>query len=96
MHLNANLAEAEQVPGVLNIVFDGLSRNVSTEELGLDPLLMYNAAADDPITVLRLIFRNKSGYNNTFCAAKTITKAHLQNHDKLNGIARRCSVSEKL
>ena len=49
MHLNANLADAEHVPGVLNIVFDGLSRNVSPQELGLDPLLMYNAAADDPI-----------------------------------------------
>ena len=49
MHLNANLADAEHVPGVLNIVFDGLSRNVSPQELGLDPLLMYNAAADDAI-----------------------------------------------
>ena len=47
MHLNANLAEAEHVPGVLNTVFDGLSRNVSPQELGLDPLLMYNATADD-------------------------------------------------
>jgi hypothetical protein len=49
MHLNANLAEAEHVPGVLNTVFDGLSRNVSPQELGLDPLLMYNATADDAI-----------------------------------------------
>jgi hypothetical protein len=34
MHLNANLAEAEHVPGVLNTVYDGLSRNVSPQELG--------------------------------------------------------------
>jgi hypothetical protein len=47
MHLNANLAEAEHVPGVLNTVFDGLSFNVSPQELGLDLLLMYNATADD-------------------------------------------------
>ena len=52
MHLNANLADAEHVPGVLNIVFDGLSRNVSPQELGLDPFLMYNAAADDAIVQL--------------------------------------------
>jgi hypothetical protein len=49
MHLNANLAEAEHVPGILNTVFDGLSRNVSPQELGLDPLLMYNATEDDAI-----------------------------------------------
>jgi hypothetical protein len=49
MHLNANLAEAEHVPGVLNTVFDGLSRNVQPQELGLDPLLMYNATADAAI-----------------------------------------------
>ena len=52
MHLNANLAEAEHVPGVLNTVFDGLPRNVSPQKLGLDPLLMYNAAADDAIVQL--------------------------------------------
>jgi hypothetical protein len=49
MHLNANLAEAEHVPGVLNTVFDGLSRNVPPQELGLDPLLMYIATADEAI-----------------------------------------------
>jgi len=49
MHLNANLAETEHIPGVLNIVFDGLSRSVLPQELGLDPSLMYNAAADDAI-----------------------------------------------
>ena len=55
MHLNANLAEAEHVPGVLNTVFDGLSRNVSPQVLGLDPLLMYNATADDAMVhIVRL------------------------------------------
>ena len=53
MHLNANLAEAEHVPGVLNTVFDGLSRNVQPQELGLDPLLMYNAVADQ--TIVRIV-----------------------------------------
>jgi hypothetical protein len=43
-HLNASLSETEHVPGLMNTVFDGLSRNVSPEDLGLDPLLMYNAA----------------------------------------------------
>ena len=46
MHLNAHLAETEHVPGSMNVVFDGLSRNVSPEQLGLDPLLMYTVAAD--------------------------------------------------
>jgi len=46
MHLNTQLAEKEHIPGSMNIVFDGLSRSVSSEQLGLDPLLMYQAAAD--------------------------------------------------
>ena len=37
------------LPGSMNIVFDGLSRNVSPEQLGLDPLLMYPTAADSII-----------------------------------------------
>ena len=52
MHLNANLAKAEHVPGVLNTVFDGLSCNVSPHDLGLDPLLMYHATADDAMLQL--------------------------------------------
>ena len=46
MHLNAHLVETEHVPGALNVVFDGLSRNVSPEQLGLDPSLMYTVADD--------------------------------------------------
>ena len=46
MHLNAQLADTEHIPGSMNIVFDGLSRHVSPELLGLDPLLMYQTAAD--------------------------------------------------
>ena len=49
MHVHAQLADAEHIPGSMNIVFDGLSRNVSPEQLGLDPLLMYPAAADSTI-----------------------------------------------
>ena len=52
MHLNANLAKAEHVPGVLNTVFDGLYCNVSPHDLGLDPLLMYHATADDAMLQL--------------------------------------------
>lgn len=46
MHLNAHLVETEHVPGAMNVVFDGLSRNVSPEQLGLDPSLMYTVADD--------------------------------------------------
>lgn len=50
MHLEACLAETEHIPGSMNIVFDGLSRNVAPEELGLDPLLLFNADADDAMS----------------------------------------------
>ena len=46
MHVHTQLADTEHIPGSMNIVFDGLSRNVSPEQLGLDPLLMYSTAAD--------------------------------------------------
>jgi hypothetical protein len=49
MHLNATLSETEHIPGSMNILFDGLSRNVSPEDLGLDPLLMFQAAADEAV-----------------------------------------------
>lgn len=52
MHLNANLAEAEHIPGILNTTFDGLSRGITPQELDLDPLLMYNATADDTMVQL--------------------------------------------
>jgi hypothetical protein len=50
MHLNAQLTDTEHVPGSMNIMFDGLSRNISPEQLGLDPLLMYQAVADNAIS----------------------------------------------
>ena len=50
MHLNAQLTDTEHIPGSMNIMFDGLSRNVSPEQLGLDPLLMYPAAADNAVS----------------------------------------------
>jgi hypothetical protein len=49
IHLNAHLVETEHIPGSMNIVFDGLSRNVEPEQLGLDPLLLYQAAADQVV-----------------------------------------------
>jgi len=49
MHLNTQLADTEHIPGSMNIVFDGLSKNVSPEQLGLDPLLMYQTVADHTV-----------------------------------------------
>jgi hypothetical protein len=46
MYINATLSDTQHIPGVMNVLFDGLSRNVSPTELGLDPTLMFNAAAD--------------------------------------------------
>jgi hypothetical protein len=55
MHLNAHVAIATHIPGKLNVVYDGLSRNVSPAELGLDPAKEYIAADDTAIvTFLRL------------------------------------------
>jgi hypothetical protein len=48
MHLNANLVTTEHVPGHMNIVF-GLSRNVSPEDLGLDPSLSYDTENDTTV-----------------------------------------------
>jgi hypothetical protein len=49
MHLQAHLVSTEHVPGFMNIVFDGLSRNVSPQELGLDPALSYDAEGDTSV-----------------------------------------------
>ena len=55
MHLDANVAEATHIPGTLNVVFDGLSRNVHPSELGLDVSKEYNAANDaSMLSFLRL------------------------------------------
>jgi hypothetical protein len=40
----------EHIPGSMNILFDGLSRNVSPEDLGLDPLLMFQTAGDEAVS----------------------------------------------
>jgi hypothetical protein len=53
MHINASLSETQHIPGIMNVLFDGLSRNISPTELGLDPTLMFNAAAD--ISILRFV-----------------------------------------
>jgi hypothetical protein len=53
MHINASLSETQHIPGIMNVLFDGLSRNISPTELGLDPTLMFNAAAD--VSILRFV-----------------------------------------
>ena len=50
MHVHAQLVSTEHIPGSMNIVFDGLSRNVSPAELGLDPTLLYPTNSDSAIT----------------------------------------------
>ena len=53
MHLNATLVDTEHIPGKLNVIFDGLSRRVSPQDLGLDPTLMF--PADNDITIVQFI-----------------------------------------
>ena len=52
MHLNATLVDTEHIPGKLNVIFDGLSRRVSPQDLGLDPALMFPADNDTSIVQL--------------------------------------------
>ena len=50
-----SVAVATHIPGVLNVVFDGLSRNVSPSDLGLDVSKEFNAANDaSMLSFLRL------------------------------------------
>ena len=53
MHINASLSDTQHIPGIMNVLFDGLSRHLSPTELGLDPTLMFNAA--DDASVLRFV-----------------------------------------
>jgi len=53
MHINASLSDTQHIPGIMNVLFDGLSRHVSPTELGLDPTLMFNAA--DDVSILRFV-----------------------------------------
>lgn len=48
------MSNTEHIPGKLNVIFDGLSVlrdnlswNISPQEVGLDPTLMFPAATDD-------------------------------------------------
>jgi hypothetical protein len=55
MHLKSHVATTQHVPGKLNTVFDGESRNKSPSEVGLDGSKMYNASGDTSIlTFLQL------------------------------------------
>lgn len=36
VHLHATVAETTHIPGELNVIFDGLSRGLTSSELGLD------------------------------------------------------------
>ena len=49
VHLDCQVATTEHVPGKLNIIMDGLSRDVDPSSLGLDPTLQYDAAQDKSI-----------------------------------------------
>ena len=53
MHINASLSDTQHIPGIMNVLFDGLSRHVSPTKLGLDPTLMFNAAND--VSILRYV-----------------------------------------
>ena len=53
MHINASLSDTQHIPGIMNVLFDGLSRHISPTELGLDPTLMFNAT--DDVSVLRFV-----------------------------------------
>ena len=47
--INANVAETEHVPGVDNIIFDGLSRGKTMSEVGLDPSLWFYFPPTHPL-----------------------------------------------
>jgi hypothetical protein len=49
MHINALVSDTQHIPGTLNVIYDGLSRNKSPEELGLNSSLLYNAIHDQSI-----------------------------------------------
>ena len=53
MHINATLSDTQHIPGVTNVLFDDLSRNVLPTEMGLDPTLMFNTTAD--VSILHFI-----------------------------------------
>ena len=55
MHLDATVAITTHIPGKQNIIYDGLSRNQTPEDLGIDSSLEYHVARDQSIiTFLRL------------------------------------------
>jgi hypothetical protein len=53
MHINALVSDTHHIPGQLNKIYDGLSRHVSPEDLGLNPALMHHATED--MTIINFI-----------------------------------------
>jgi len=49
MHLMAQVAVTTHIPGKLNTLYDGLSRNLTPSELGIDPHLEYKASGDSSL-----------------------------------------------
>ena len=49
VHLNATVAETVHIPGTLNIIFDGLSRWLTSRELGLDESKLFSISNDAAI-----------------------------------------------
>ena len=46
IHINALVSDTHHIPGKLNQIYDGLSRHVPPEDLGLNPTLTLKAAVD--------------------------------------------------
>ena len=71
MHLDANVAVTTHIPGILIVVFDGLSRNVSPATLGFDVSKEFNAANDASIV---WSWRSSRWYHRTH---KLVTQMYI-------------------
>ena len=49
VHLHATVAKTVHIPGTLNVIFDKLSRGLTSHELGLDESQMYSIIDDEAI-----------------------------------------------
>ena len=48
LHIDATIADTVHVPGVDNVVYDGLSRDIPAARLGVDPSLQLHLTSDSP------------------------------------------------